>query len=93
MVIPLSNPNKMFLFLGFQTFFEFINTSAGIHKFLFAGKERMTFRADIHLDIFLSGLRLYNLTAGTSDGSVNKLRMDLFLHNGVSFLCDFNSTD
>ena len=42
MVLPLSNPISFFLFLGFQTLFEFINASAGIDKFLLAVGKNMT---------------------------------------------------
>ena len=34
---------------------EFVNASAGIDEFLFAGEERMALRAYIYLDVILGG--------------------------------------
>lgn len=64
------------------SFLELINTSAGIDKLLLAGKERMTFGADIYLNnvnVFgSSGFK--GLTASALHLNYLVIRMNVLLH-------------
>jgi len=59
---------------------EFINTSAGIHKFLLTGKERMAGRANFHAQILLDRSALKRIPASASYRSYVIIRMNRFFH-------------
>ena len=59
---------------------EFVNTTSGINKFLFAGEKRVAFGADTDFVIGTGGFDVPNRTAGASDDGIAVFRMDLFFH-------------
>ena len=62
--------NKILLQSKTVSFFEFINTSAGIDKFLLASKERMAFTANIYFNYvgIFSRTCLESFTTSTLNG-------------------------
>lgn len=59
---------------------ELINTTACIHKLLFAGEERMTLRAYINAQIVLGGSGYESLAASALNRYFLVFRMEIFLH-------------
>ena len=72
--------------LNTVSFLKFINAPAGINKFLFTGKERMAFRADINLDnvYVLSGTGAESRAASALNGYQLVGRMNIFFHTITS---------
>ena len=60
---------------------ELVNTSAGVHKLLFAGEERMALGADINVNIILGGLGLIYSSASANDNGILIFGMDIRLHD------------
>ena len=77
---------RLFIVFQLKTLFEAVNTSAGINKFLFAGKERMTVRANVKTDLFFSGTGLKLVTAGALNGGLYVFRMKSFFQLRHPFL-------
>lgn len=65
-------------------FLEFADTSAGLDNSLGTGIKRMTLRADLNFDLFLSRFGLESIAANASYGRLFIIRMDPFFH--FSFL-------
>ncbi len=63
-----------------ELFLELINTSACINKLLLTGEERMAFRANINLNIFLNGLGNIFCATSTLDSGGLVIGMDTLLH-------------
>jgi hypothetical protein len=63
---------------------EPLDTAGGIYQLLFAGKKRVAFGANFHADILFRGSHLDRVAAGTLDGRLFIIRMD------VGFHCYFN---
>ena len=59
---------------------EFVDTTGGVNKFLFAGEEGMAFGADADLDLGAGGLDVPNFAAGAGNGGILVSRMDVFFH-------------
>ena len=59
---------------------EFVDTTGGVNKFLFAGEEGVAFGADADLDLGAGGLDVPNFAAGAGDGGILISRMDVFFH-------------
>ena len=66
--------------LNAKTFFEPVNTSAGINELLTAGKERMALGTDFHTDILFCGTGMDNLAASTRNGRIYIFWMDSVFH-------------
>ena len=62
------------------TLFEHINASARINQLLFAGKERMALGTNFHVNILFRRRRLDHIAAGTGDGGLLVLRMQILFH-------------
>lgn len=60
--------------------FEFIDSAGGIHEFLFAGIERMAYRADFHVDIRLRRAGRELVAATAFDFGFRVFWMDAFFH-------------
>ena len=75
------NEKVRLLLCSLQTLLELVNTSAGINKLLFAGKERMALRADFNTDhAALSRTGGNFFAASALDYGFTILRMDSGLH-------------
>jgi hypothetical protein len=62
------------------TFFEALNTTSGVNKFLFSGEKRMTSRADLCADLFFCGTRLECVTAEALNGYIGIHGVNTFFH-------------
>ena len=67
-------------FLHTKTFFESINTSAGIIQLLASGEKRMALVAYLNSDVFFRRTGFDNLIVSTSDGSLFVVQMNSLLH-------------
>ena len=72
-------------FLQTVTLFETVNTSAAVHKLLFASEKRMALAADFDRQVFFRRTGLEGLAASTANGSFAVFRMDVLLHDDHSF--------
>ncbi len=65
--------------------FEFINTSTGIDKFLFAGKERVAFAANVHFEYVyvLRSTRFKGGAASTDNLNFVIFRMNICFHSSA----------
>jgi len=69
------------LFLKFFIFFpEALNSTGSVDKFLFTGKERMTFGANFNTDIGPGRTDLYLIAACTSYARFSVIRMNSVFH-------------
>lgn len=59
---------------------ELVNTSGNVHQFLFAGEERMAFRADTDSLLFSRGVDFPDLSAGADHLRGTIIRMNSFFH-------------
>ena len=67
-------------FLQTVTLFETVNTSAAVHKLLFASEKRMALAADFDRQVFFRRTGLEGLAASTANSSFAVFRMDILLH-------------
>jgi hypothetical protein len=73
------------LILEFFVFFsEALDTASRVHQFLLAGVKRVAFGTNFHAYVFFRRSDLNNVPAGTLNGRLGIIRMD------VSFHCNFN---
>jgi hypothetical protein len=70
---------ELFVFLS-----ESLDATGRIHEFLLARKKRMAFGTNFHANVLFRGTNLYGIAAGTLNGCVFIIRMD------ISFHCYFN---
>jgi hypothetical protein len=56
----------------------------GIYKLLLAGKQRVTFRADIYPDTRLCGAGVYHFSAGADNRTILVFGVDLVFHFSLS---------
>ena len=75
-----SVPGKSLLSFFTIAAVELVNTSCNVHEFLFAGEERMAFRADTDFLFFSCGVDLPDLPAGANHLCGTKIRMNSFFH-------------
>ena len=64
----------------FVTAVEFVDTTGGVNKFLFAGEEGVALCADANLDLGAGGLDVPDFAAGAGDDGILIGRMDVFFH-------------
>ena len=82
-------PNfKKILRFFFVAAVEFINTTGGIDKFLFAGEEGVAFGADTDFVLTAGGFDVPGCTASASHDRVTVSGMDLFFHYAISLYVD-----
>ena len=67
-------------FLQTVTLFETVNTSAAIHKLLFAGEKRMALAANFDRQFLFRGTGLEGFAASTANQRFAIFRMDILLH-------------
>lgn len=63
-----------------ETFFESVNTTAGINEFLTTSVERMAFGANLYVDVFFGGTGFPNSAASAGNGGGFVIRMKTFFH-------------
>ena len=68
------------LFIQTELFVEAANTAAGVYHLLLTGEKGVTLGADLHADIRFGGARLDHVAAGTPNGGLSVLGMDVVLH-------------
>jgi hypothetical protein len=59
---------------------EFVNTTGGVNKFLFAGEEGVALGTDTNLDLRTGRLDVPNFAAGAGDSRITIGRMQIFFH-------------
>lgn len=89
-MVPSFRSFKKDNLLKVELFLEFVNTSAGVNKFLFTGEERVAFRAYINLNIFFCRFSSENLATGTFYGCFFKIGMYSCLHCHITPLVNFS---
>jgi hypothetical protein len=62
------------------TFFEALNTTGSVDKFLLAGVERMAGSTDLGVDLFFCGTCLECITAQALNGNFGIIWVDTFFH-------------
>jgi hypothetical protein len=73
--------DALLVLLKFFVFFSKTFDAAGrIHQLLFAGKKRMAFGANFHANVLFRGSNLHRGPAGTLDGCIEIIRMDVSFH-------------
>ena len=79
-------PNfKKILRFFFVAAVEFINTTGGIDKFLFAGEEGVALGADTDFVILAGGFDVPGCTAGAGHNGITVFGMDFLFHVQSSF--------
>lgn len=63
-----------------KTFFESVNTTAGVNEFLTTSVERMAFGANLYVDVFFSGTGFPSCAASAGNGGGFVIRMKTFFH-------------
>jgi hypothetical protein len=75
----------VFVFLKFRVLLaEAFNPAGGVDQFLFSGEKRMTFRTNFDPDILLGRTDCDLVTAGTLDGRLEIVGMDVRFHNNFN---------
>ena len=62
---------------------EFVDTTGGVNKFLFAGEEGVALGADTDFVFRTGGLDVPDFAAGAGDDGILISRMDVFFHFSV----------
>lgn len=78
-------------FLQSVFFSEFVHTSAGVDKFLFARKERMAYGANFDPQVFFDGTGLKRVAACTGYRSHLIFRMDSLFHGFAHLFPPWNN--
>ena len=63
-----------------KTFFESVNTTAGVNEFLTTSVERMAFGANLYVDVFFGGTGFPSCAASAGNGGGFVIRMKTFFH-------------
>ena len=63
-----------------ETFFESVNTTAGVNEFLTTSVERMAFGANLYVDVFFSGTGFPSCAASAGNGGGFVIRMKTCFH-------------
>ena len=67
--------------MKFLVFFtKTLNAAGRIHQFLLTGEERMAFRTNLDTDVAFRGTDLHNVAAGTRNGRLVILWMNVRFH-------------
>src|SRR5262249_47171789 len=64
---------------------ETLDAARGVYQLLFAGEERMTVRADFHVNVLLGRSRRPRVAAGANDVTFDVFGMNSFFHFHFSF--------
>ena len=64
----------------FVTAVEFVDTTGGVNKFLFAGEKRVAFGADTDFDFGTGGLDVPDFAASAGNSGITVIRMDILFH-------------